>query len=150
MKPAMGAATIATILLLAAPARSALTCAVSADTVSFGTYNGVVKTQVTTMSTITQACTGSGSATYTITLSPGRSGTATARYMASGSSHLSYQIYKDAARTQIFGDGTGGTYTFSNTTGAESRSGTLYSVIPAGQSPAPGSYSDTLTVQVTY
>ena len=57
--------------------------------------------------------------TPVVTLGPGASGTQTARRMSHGMTTpvrtLAYQIYKDMGHTQIWGDGTGGTFTNSTT-----------------------------------
>lgn len=149
----LGAVAFGAAALCSAPAL-AVTCSVTANPIAFGNYNGVTKAQITTTSTFTVTCTGPGSFSYVISLSPGRSGTATARYLASGTNRLNYQVYKDAGYSQVFGNGAGGTYTFTGSatlgSGSASGSATLYSIIPAGQGPTPGSYSDTLTLQVSY
>lgn len=46
---------------------------------------------------------------YVVTLSTGISGTYAARTMVSGPNTLTYNMYVDTARTQIWGDGSPGT-----------------------------------------
>ena len=54
-------------------------------------------------------------ATGTLTLDGGTNGALTGRLMSDGANTLPYQLYTDAARTTVFGDGTGGTGTVSVT-----------------------------------
>ncbi len=150
---ALAAALVGATFLAAGPSHAA-SCNVTANPIAFGAYNAVTKTQVTTTTSISASCSGLEQVNYTISLSPGQSGVATARYLTSGPNRLAYQVYLDAARTQIFGDGSGGTRTISGSAfvffTTNLGSATLYPVIPAGQNPAPGSYGDTLTVQMTF
>lgn len=69
-----------------------------------------------------------------------------------GGDYLSYNIYYDAAYTQIFGDGTGGTVHFTTTTGPQNKTITVpyYGMISAGQDVHAGSYSDTVTVTASF
>lgn len=132
----------------------AISCTVGVTGLSFGNYDAVTKTGVTGNTFYVIDCSGSGTVSYVLTLSPGQFGNALARYLYSGSMRLRYQVYRDAARTQILGDGTGGTYTISGSGTLSSNSystfGSLYGTIPAGQAAVPGSYADTLTVQISY
>ncbi len=76
--------------------------------------------------------------------------------MLSGANRLDYNIYFDAALTQIRGDGTGGSLTGSGTltvsrfNRTDSTSSVIYGRIPAGQNAMPGTYADTIVVTVTY
>ena len=84
---------------------------------------------------------------YTIGLSPGNSSYA-ARSMRSGVHSLSYNLYTDATRTTIWGDGTGGTGLIAGN--AISANHTIYGRVPAGQNVNVGSYSDSLVVTITF
>jgi len=72
--------------------------------------------------------------------------------MLNGASTLNYNLYLDAARTTIWGDGTGGTQNFfvRNPTNNQDVSIPLYGRIPAGQSTSAGNYSNTLTVTINF
>jgi spore coat protein U-like protein len=77
------------------------------------------------------------------------------RQLRSGASLLRYNLYSDSARTQVWGDGSDGSTTVSDslplTTSSAIRSYTIYGRIPNGQQMAEvGSYFDTITVIVTY
>jgi spore coat protein U-like protein len=78
------------------------------------------------------------------------------RTLRSGANTLNYNLYFDAAFTQIRGDGTGGsqqggaTLTVSSGTRTASTTSVIYGQIPALQDPAAGSYADTIVVTLTY
>jgi spore coat protein U-like protein len=73
--------------------------------------------------------------------------------MANGSNHLEYNLYRDAGYSQIWGNGTGGSYTVNDSIliiGAKNH--TVYGRIPLStqRGAMVGSYSDSITVTVTY
>jgi spore coat protein U-like protein len=141
--------------LLTAPARAQIifgTCTAGASGVAFGTYNLLSATPLTSTGTVTVNCSNAfvlGNNTVTIDLSTGQSGIYTTRSLGTG---FSYNLYQDAAHTQIWGNGTGGSTQYSGTltTGQTTLTATVYAEIPALQNPAPGSYTDTITVTVNY
>jgi len=67
---------------------------------------------------------------------------------------MQYNLYTSAARTQIWGDATGGTAKVSDSQllvfGTSQHSYTTYGRIPALQDLAPGTYTDTITVTLNY
>ena len=148
------AAAAAALSASAAGSAGAVSCTISGATLAFGSYNAISKAEVDTSTPITLTCTGPGTVNFTVSLSPGQSGSETARALASGANRLSYQVYQDSGHTTVFGDGAGGTSTFSYSwtvpSGSSSLSGSAYGVIPSGQNPKPGAYADTLTLLVTY
>lgn len=73
-----------------------------------------------------------------------------ARQLANGSSRLSYNLYTSAARTTVW-DNSASRITASGQGLGTDMSFTVYGRIPAGQfSAAPGAYTDTITVVVSY
>lgn len=127
------------------------TCNVSAGAMNFGSMLPTpIQSNVDTTSSIVATC--SNSVPYTIALSAGTGsgGTVALRRMTSGSDTLNYQLYTDSQRTALWGDGTAGT-TVSNQTGTGSaQTITVYGRIPTGQTPPVGTYTDTVTVTVTF
>jgi spore coat protein U-like protein len=121
-------------------------CTIAASNLSFGVYSGATSNA---SSTITVNCT--RNAPYYVGLNAGTSSgaTVTTRKMVSGSNTLSYALYSDNARTINWGN-TVGTDTVAGTGTGANQSLAVYGQIPAGQSPAPGTYSDTVTATVTY
>ena len=84
------------------------------------------------------------------------------RRLRSGANHLGYQIYLDGARSQVFGS-PGGGVGVSCTTGESSGYCTgssagstriatfpIFGRMPGGQDAAPGTYTDTLAVTITF
>jgi spore coat protein U-like protein len=87
-----------------------------------------------------------------IYLSTGMSGTYVSRTLdGPGTDVLNYNLYRDAAYTQIWGDGTGGTSYYSNTWPTGNVINLIvYGRITAGQDVRAGLYSDTVVVTVTF
>lgn len=131
---------------LAAPA-IAQACTVSATNHAFGTLDPLAGTDVDSASTVTVTC--STATSYSIALSAGN-GTYDRREMVKGSDTLEYNLYTDAARTIIWGDGSGSTSTVSGNDDGTGTDHTVYGRIPSGQNPVIGSYSDSIVATVTY
>ena len=134
-------------------AASITSCTASATNIVFGTYTPLQATALASNGTIVISCTGiTGRNTVTIDLSTGASGNYATRTLSAGSARLSYNLYLDAANTQIWGDGTGGSTAASATIRKRTPTATLtvYGAVAARQDPAPGSYGDTITVSVNY
>jgi spore coat protein U-like protein len=130
-------------------------CSMNATPINFGNYDVFSSTPLDAIGTITVNCSGYvGRAT--VTLSQGSYGTFSPRRMkrSGGADLLDYNVYTNATRTAIFGDGTGGTSRIlpRRPPGPRvpwSASINMYGRIPAGQNVSVGTYSDTLTATVT-
>ncbi|MDR3414888.1 MAG: spore coat protein U domain-containing protein [Nevskia sp.] len=126
-------------------------CLVSATTINFGGSVGVLTGPVTANGTITATCTESDN--YTIALSQGTTSGAslTDRQMAgSGGAVVHYELYTGSSYATVWGDGTSGTGTASGTGNGSGQNYTVYGRVQAQTTPKPGTYSDTITVTVTY
>jgi len=131
-------------------------CSMNATPVSFGNYDTFSSAPLDAVGTITVNCSRNvGRATVTLSVSS-TSGTFNPRRMrrSAGSDLLDYNVYTDAARTTIFGDGTGGTSRIRPRRPPGPRvpwsaNITMYGRIPPGQDVSVGAYSDTLTATVT-
>ncbi|MFA5082114.1 MAG: spore coat U domain-containing protein [Hydrogenophilaceae bacterium] len=158
----LSAIALAALLLALPEVASAVcilcSCSISNVTnVAFGTYNPLPGAAADTgTGHFRVSCTaGLGLlGSYTVDLSPGGSGTYSPRKMSSGSNTLNYNLYMDAARTTVWGDGTGGTSRVNDssvlTIGNFVRDYDVYGRILANQQAAwPGSYADTITLTVT-
>jgi spore coat protein U-like protein len=146
--------------LLPALAGAAVSCTVSATGPVFGIYNPLSASPTYANGQVQATCTLLGGGSTTVSLvssySTGNSGSYALRSMVTGANKLSYNLYFDAAYTQIRGDGTGG----SQTGGAslslnpgnptQTAMSTIYGRIPAGQDVAAGAYTDTIVVTITY
>lgn len=125
-------------------------CNISASNIDFG-QTGFIGSAINATGVITSTC--SNNTPYTLALSAGQGtgATMTARRMnGSAGGTLQYRLYRDAARTQAWGDGGGGTVTASGTGNTNAQTHTVYATLPAQGSAPPGNYSDTVTVTVTF
>lgn len=151
-----GALVLAVALGALAPpaARAAIgSCAVSATGVVFGVYTPLQAAPLASSGTISITCTGvTGRNTVTIDLSTGASASYLTRTLQSGAALLTYNLYLDAANTQIWGNGTGGSIegTAAIRRRAPNVTLTVYGAAASGQDPAAGSYTDTVNVTVNY
>ena len=131
-------------------------CTMNATPINFGNYDTFASAPLDAVGTITVNCSGSvRRATVTLSVSS-TSGTFNPRRMkrSGGIDLLGYNVYTDATRTAIFGDGTGGTSLVrprrpSGPHVSWGASISMYGRIPPGQDVSVGSYSDTLTATVT-
>lgn len=150
------------VLLVAPAAHAAVSsCIVSATGPAFGNYNPMQATALTSTGTVTTVCVvTSHSNTITIGLSPGYSANFNMREMTTvvgGTTYrLNYNLYLNAADTQIWGDGTAPsmlntvTLTRHGNQNTITTNSTVYAEIPALQDPVPGAYTDTITVTVNF
>lgn len=145
------------LFAIAAPRLSAaVSCTVSTAGTPFGTFDAIDNQERDTLAAIQIACVGNpgDTASYTIVLTTG-TGNYSNRQLRSGGNLLRYNLYSDSARTQIWGDGSDGSTTVSDTlpltTSSAFRSYTIYGRIPSAQQLATvGFYQDSISVQVTY
>lgn len=124
------------------------TCRVTANTLDFGTI-GILGSQRDASTTLAPTCT-NGTA-YQIGLDGGLSGATNpiVRRMTKGSEAVTYGLYRNAGRTQPFGN-TLGVDTLSGTGSGLSQPTAVYGRVPAQATPSPGLYSDTIVATVTY
>ena len=114
----------------------------------FGTYDVLSSLPVDAAGSINYSCT--GSAKPEVMLSAGISGSFATRTMASGSSRLRYNLYLNAGRTQVWGDGSGGTRTYQGPSGSQ-RSVPVFGRVPALQADVgTGEYADTIVVTFAF
>ena len=138
------------LLLLWTGRVEAAHCTISTTSVSFGSYDVFASTPTDTTGTVSFTCT--GNADVTITLTKGSSSTFNPRTLSGGTDTLNYNLYKDAARTSIWGDGTGSssTYTQVGVPNSTAQNLTIYGRIPAAQDVRAGTYTDSVTVNIDF
>ena len=139
-------------LLWVMPTTSAqAACSLSGASISFGDYDPTILTPLDTAGAVIYRC-GNSDHNITITLSRGGGTSYATRRMVNGSEKLFYNLYRDAARTAIWGDGTGGTqaYTIANPQNNQDVTVPMFGRAPAGQNVSVGSYIDTITVTLIF
>lgn len=146
---------LALTLLGIAPASnaSAATCGfASVVGLSFGAYD-VFGPNVDAAGGLTYSCTGVlPGDTVVITLDIGGAPSFTPRQMQSGPYRLDYNIFLDATRISIWGDGTGGSGIYGPVVPLEAAPIVvpMYGRIPSGQDAHIGTYSDTIIVTMSF
>lgn len=123
--------------------------AYAASDLAFGTIPGLITTDVDQDAAFSMTCT--GRTAWNVGLDNGLNASGSARRMrrGAGSDHVTYELYTTAARTVRWGD-TIGADTITGTGTGTTQSLTVHGRIPAPQSVPAGSYSDTITVTITY
>lgn len=168
MKTALRLSLAIAALTLAAPAAAqtvsdtfqvtatvAKTCQLQNLTdLAFGTYDVFSATDLDQTATFEIRC--NPNLAYRIQIDPGlnyglATGYAADRAMTDGTNYLAYRLYRDAGRTQLWGN-TLGTDTLDQSNGNGAwRQLTIYGRIPAGQEVPAANYVDaTVTLTVNY
>ena len=123
-------------------------CNVSASTLNFGSQINLTA-NVDQSSTIQAQCTNSTPYNIGLNAGTGAGATVTTRKMTSGAIAIDYSLYRDVARSQVWGI-TIGTNTVSATGNGSTQNHTVYGRVPVQTTPDPATYSDTINVTVTY
>lgn len=131
------------------------TCSVAASPLSFGNYR---PGQGSASANTTLAVRCARGTPFTVALDAGMGGrTVTQRVMSFGPYQLQYNLYTTATRTAVWGDGTLSSATVSGVgrgvSLGEAVVETLYGQVPdvvTNQDLAPGLYTDTVRVTVSY
>lgn len=140
-------ALLTCMLALAAPVAWPANCTVSTSGLNFGSYDVFSSVNDDITATITVNCTKNKA--YSISLSSG-SGTFGSRTLTGTGGALAYNLFLDATHLTIWGDGSSGTSTFSGMGTGGNIGTSVYGRIPARQNVRAGSYSDLITVTVTF
>lgn len=120
------------------------TCTVSAGTLDFGNVAGFLAANRDAQSTVSVKCL-SGTA-YKVGLDNGQHG---ARRMAGPGGSIGYELYRNSGRSQRWGN-TPGTDTYDASGNGNTQNLVVYGRVPPQPTPAAGTYTDTVTVTVTY
>lgn len=122
------------------------TCTVGGSTVSFGTYSTAAASTAT--GNIQVTCSNGTNAVVSLNqgINNNRASTYATRALNNGTNYLGYDIYTDNTYTTLWN--TTNTQPITSTGAAVNL--TAYGRIPAGQSPATGSYNDTVTISVAF
>ena len=141
------------VLLL--PERAhAINCKITLFPINFGIYMPLRPTPSDVTGSLSVRCIAQPGS-FVVQIGPGTSGNQLARTLVSGGVNtLNYNLYQNAARTLIWGDGTPPTVTVSGIRSAKGRpsfySYPLYGRIFANQAPSPGIYNDNILVTILF
>ncbi len=124
------------------------TCSVSASNVAFGNYTA---SQLDASGAVSVTCTNGTAYAVGLNAGTGTAATVATRRMTGPSSQtLIYSLYQDALRTLLWGN-TVGIDTVAGTGNGATQTLTVYGRVPAAQlTVGAGSYTDTITVTVSY
>jgi spore coat protein U-like protein len=130
------------------------TCAFNTvNSLAFGAYDPTILnaqggSDLSVGTTFSITCT--NNASVTIGMDSGLHESGGSREMVSGANSLSYALYQDANHGTGWGnnDGNGAAETTTGTGAAQTIN--VYGVVPKGQSAPNGTYSDTVTITLTY
>lgn len=137
------------VCTLLAPAWADAACSISSTGVNFGTYDVFSATPLDSTGTITFSC--NNDERIRIRLGTGGSGSYFPRKMSKSGETLDYNLYRDAARTLVWGNNSGGTVEYSRSVNEdEVYTVTVYGRIPAGQDVSAGTYADTVTMTILW
>jgi spore coat protein U-like protein len=120
----------------------------SASTLNFGSQ-GVLIANVDNTSTLQVQCTNTTPYNIGLDAGLGTGATVAVRKMTNGASTINYSLYSDSGRATVWGN-TVGTNTIAGTGNGASQSYTVYGRVPPQTTPAAATYTDTITVTVTY
>jgi len=116
---------------------------------AFGTAQ-VLGSNIDVTATVSPTCTNTTPYTISLDVGSGAGATVAARRMTGpASATVAYSLYRDAARTLVWGV-TSGTDTVAGTGNGTAQPITVYGRVPPQSSSAPGGYTDVVTATVTY
>ena len=123
-------------------------CAVGTSTLNFGS-TGTLASNVDATSSITITCTNTTPYTIGLNAGTGTGATVAARKMTSGVKTIVYSLYRDSARSLVWGT-TIGTNTVAGTGIGTGQSVTISGRVGPQSVPGTGTYSDTVIATVTF
>ncbi|MGJ3255867.1 MAG: Csu type fimbrial protein, partial [Alcanivorax sp.] len=119
-------------------------CQVSASDLDFGTRNTPL-TQADSTSTVTVRCT--NTTDFEVGLNGGLTGN---RQMSNGTAQVAYELYQNAGRSVLWGNLPGTRRTGIGQGTGSAQNLTVFGRVFADPTAGEGSYSDTVTVEVTF
>lgn len=127
----------------------AATCVIlTSPDIDFGSL-GVLTTSADQSSTIQIQCTNTTPYHIGLNAGTGSGATVASRLLSNGGATITYSLYTDLAHTIVWGN-TIGTDAVAATGSGASQPYVVYGHIPPQTTPAPGAYTDMITVTVSY
>src|SRR5262245_37270062 len=151
----IGQSFVMMILFLGVPtianAQQTGSCTVTTTPIVFGTYNPLLRKNLTSVGMLHYRCFGNHGR-LTISLTEGASGSFNARVMRRAEKTLIYNLYLDAAGTQVWGDGTRGSqmYIVNSPPGEGDDSIPIYGRVFGTRNASAGDYRDIVSVILRY
>lgn len=133
---------------LAVTATVISSCTVLPGTLSFGNYNPTSGSPLDVDGSFTVTCT-TGTAPV-VGLGLGLNPNGSTRRMTSGLQFLTYEIYKETGRSNVWGDSGGDTVTLAPAPSILPQTIAVYGRIPANQSVSTGVFVDTVAITLTF
>jgi spore coat protein U-like protein len=130
-------------LLFAAP--PILACSVDTTPLAFGAIDPLLRAPSDSVASLTVRC--DEEQAYSIAIAGSGQ---PLRVMQSGSNTLAYQIYLDASRQSIWGDGSHGSISAQGSASAAGTTHHLYGRVPSQPQAVPGLYVDTLLISISF
>ena len=127
-------------------------CTISTTAVGFGSYDPVVahaSTNLDGTGTVIVACTKGAVATVGLGLGSNVTGS-TRRLKDPGTNYLTYELYRDAGRTSVWGDAGAALLSPGAAPSKTARTFTVYGRIPQNQDIPAGAYTDTVVATVNF
>ena len=125
------------------------TCVIiSTATLTFP-QQGVLTADVPAQADIFVQCTNTTPFNIGLNAGTGTGATVAVRKLTSGGATVNYSLYTDGGHTTVWGN-TVSTDTVADTGDGTSKKYTVFGLVPTQTTPAPGTYTDTVTVTVTY
>lgn len=162
MRPVLTAHRTTLLLLLtvvALPCHATL-CTLSASAMAFGNYDTILVSPNDTTGIVQVSCTPAAAepltTAYTLTIAGTGASGDSIRSLSFDAYRLYYQVYSDAARSIVWGNGSGsGAGVASSVTSTASlvpalRNHTAYARMPGLQKVRPGAYMGSLMVTIDY
>lgn len=146
----IGGATVSGAFPFTASATVLPNCRAYATTdLDFGSISGLITTNKDQTSTLSMTCT--GRTAWNVGLNNGLHASGIVRRMQLGATgnYVNYELYRETGRINRWG-GTIGTNTVPGTGTGLEQTLTIYGRVPATQTVPAGSYSDTITVTISY
>ncbi|WP_170207660.1 Csu type fimbrial protein [Luteibacter pinisoli] len=119
----------------------------TASDLNFGSVPGLLRTNTDQTSLIRATCT--NRAAYQVGLDNGQNASGSVRRMAGGGRFVTYELYRDSQRTLRWGTALNTDTATGSGSGSE-QTVTVYGRVPVQAAAVAGSYSDIVTVTITY
>ena len=124
-------------------------CSVTATDLAFGNYDATSGTPDDAQSAVTATCTSGETYDIGLDVGTGTGATYAVRRMTNGANTLNYSLFRNAGRTNVWGESIG-VDTVAGTGNGSPQNIDVYGRIPVGQYVAAGAYSDSILVTLTY